>query len=971
VNNPELIESNAAQMAASRLAAIVESSDDAIISKDLNDVITSWNKGAEKIFGYTASEMVGTSIMQLIPLESQEAEKNIWGRIRRAEKVELFETLRRTKDGRLINISVTTSPIKDAAGNLIGASKIARDITAQKQHERELARLTKLYATLSQVNQAFVRMPTRDELFRRICHVLNEHGGFRMAWIGWHDPATRQIVPVAVGGEEQDYIRRLRIYADDRPEGRCPTGLAFRSGQPYISNDLLNNPVAGPWKTELVRRGFHAAAVFPIRLNREVCATLTIYSEEPCFFQDQEIALLTQAAGDLSFALDKFAEKEAREQAEKIAESERLFSATMIESMPGILYFYDEHGRFLRWNKNFELVSGYSGEEIARMHPLDFFSKEEKASLQQRIAEVFANGDSFIEASFVSKDGRATPYFFTGRRVMFNRQPCLVGMGVDISERKGAEQALRASEGKFRVIFEQAPMGIAVMNSTTGRFLKINPQYCKIVGYSEAEMLAMKLDQITHPSDLPIVFANMKRLREGVMDAFQIEKRYLCKDRSVVWVSLTFVPLWNAPVGEPQHLAMVEDITARKQAETRLAENEQKYRELVELANSIILRWDTEGKITFLNEFGQRFFGFAAEEILGRSVTGTIVPATESSGRDLQDLMERICAAPESFEQNINENARRNGERVWISWANRVVRDKQGQVREILSIGTDITERKRAEQALRVLNQTLELEVAARTSDLQAALLRAEAADRIKSAFLATMSHELRTPLNSIIGFTGIVLQGLAGPLTAEQSKQLGMVRNSSRHLLELINDVLDLSKIEAGQVELRSEPFLLREALERVVGLVKPLAEKKNLRLSILAPPDLRAVTSDRRRVEQILLNLVNNAIKFTEHGGVTVSAEHVATYQAAPAAPPRPAVRLRVTDTGIGIKTEDLAMLFQPFHQIDSGLARQHEGTGLGLAICRRLATLLGGEIAATSEYAKGSEFTVIIPGQPANAP
>jgi PAS domain S-box-containing protein len=696
-----------------RLAAIVECSADAIIGKDLNSIVTDWNAGAEKIFGYVASEMVGTSITRLIPADRQHEEKSILAKIRHGEKVEHFETLRQTKDGRKINVSITISPIKDSDGNIIGASKIARDITLQKQQERDLTRITRLYAALSQVNQAIVWMPTRDELLQKICEVLIEYGRFHLAWIGWHDAETQQLVPVALCGEDQDYIHSLKVYADDRPNGRGPAGLAFRLGEPYICHDMLNNPIMRPWLPELVRRGLNACAVFPIRLKKNVVGILTVYSDEPWFFQDKEVALLTEAAGDISFALDNFADKEARQQLEIVAESERLFSATMIEGMPGIVFFYDEQMRFLRWNRNFEVVSGYSPVEIAKMHPLDFFPKAEKEPVQQRISEVFEQGDSCIEASFVSKDGRATPYFFTGKRVVFKGHACLVAIGVDISERKCAEEALR------------------------------------------------------------------------------------------------------------------------------------------------------------------------------------------------------------------------------------------------------------------VLNQTLELQVAERTSDLQAALVRAEAADRIKSAFLATMSHELRTPLNSIIGFTGIVLQGLAGPLNAEQTKQLGMVRNSSRHLLELINDVLDLSKIEAGQLEIHAEPFKLRDSLEHVMALVEPLANKKSLALSIVAPPDLGEITSDRRRVEQLLLNLVNNAIKFTEHGRVTVTAELVTDYQSSPEAASQPAVRLRVADTGMGIKPEDLAMLFQPFRQIDSGLSRQHEGTGLGLVICRRLATLLGGEISAKSEWSKGSEFNVIIPIQKPSAP
>jgi signal transduction histidine kinase len=192
------------------------------------------------------------------------------------------------------------------------------------------------------------------------------------------------------------------------------------------------------------------------------------------------------------------------------------------------------------------------------------------------------------------------------------------------------------------------------------------------------------------------------------------------------------------------------------------------------------------------------------------------------------------------------------------------------------------------------------------------------------------------------------------------------MVRKSSRHLLELINDVLDLSKIEAGQLELRVEPFQLQDLLEKVVAWVKPMADQKKLELSIVVPNELEEMISDRLRVEQLLLNLVNNAVKFTDHGRVTVTAESVASYQPSPAAPPKPAVRLRVADTGSGIKPEDLPTLFRPFHQLDTGFNRRHEGTGLGLAISRRLANLLGGDISVTSEWSKGSEFTVIIPVQ-----
>ena len=398
---------------------------------------------------------------------------------------------------------------------------------------------------------------------------------------------------------------------------------------------------------------------------------------------------------------------------------------------------------------------------------------------------------------------------------------------------------------------------------------------------------------------------------------------------------------------------LAKKLGGQQQALEALGKSERKYRELLEHANSIILHWTRDGRITFLNEFGQRFFGYSEAEIVGRHVVGTIVPESESTGRDLRPLMDRICADPVAFEQNVNENMRRNGDKVWIAWTNKVYLDDQGRVEGILSIGTDVTERKRADEELRRLNAELEQRVIERTADLAAAKERAESADHLKSAFLAAMSHEVRTPLNSIIGFTGIVLQGLPGPLNEEQKKQLGMVQGSARHLLSLINDILDLSKIEAGQLEIEARPFDAREAVESVVRLVAPLAEKKGLTLTRKVAPEVGELTGDRRRFEQILINLVNNALKFSEKGEVRVEC----------AVDGRELVT-RVADTGIGIRPEDLGKLFQAFRQIDTGLSRAYEGTGLGLSISKKLVEMLGGGISVESDWGVGTTFTFRLP-------
>ncbi|HEU5070908.1 MAG TPA: PAS domain S-box protein [Verrucomicrobiae bacterium] len=838
---------------------------------------------------------------------------------------------------------------------------------ALREHKTEIERLNRLYAALSRINQTIVRAGSRDDLCQKVCDVLVQQGGFTMAWIGRPEPETRRLLPVARAGDDNGYLQTIYIYTDDRPEGRGPTGRAFREGRPYICNDIFNDAITQPWRAEMARRGILASAAFPIRHRQRIHATLTVYANTRGFFQDREAALLEKAAGDIGFALDNFDREAERARAEELARREEQFSAAMIESMPGIVYFYDEHGRFLRWNRNFEIVSGYSTAEITQMHPLDFFAEADRAVLGERIAEVFTRGDAFVEAPFRSKDGRTTPYLFTGRRVVFNNSPCLVGMGVDITARTEAEQRWREAQDRLEVVTENLREGL-IIATADGELFRWNTAALRMYGFDNPEQAHAHLQDLTSVFDLatldgavlpPEQWPFARVLRGEALAGLELRIRRRDRD----WTRVFSYAGSRERYRDGQTLAFltVQDITQRHAAEEGLRASEKRYRTTLESMMEGCQLIGFDWRYLYLNAAAARHNRRSNEDLLGRTFTEAW-PGIEPSA--VYRLLQRCMTERIPLHDEV-EFAFADGGKAWFDVRTQPVPEG------IFVLSLDITERKQAEMTLRVLNRTLELQVADRTAELQAALTRAEAADRLKSAFLATMSHELRTPLNSIIGFTGIVLQGLAGPLNAEQTKQLGMVRGSARHLLELINDVLDISKIEAGQLEVRAEPFDLAASLERVVASVKPLAEQRGLALTVVVPPALGEMISDRRRVEQILLNLLNNALKFTERGGVSLTVERVPDFQAEPDAAPRPAVRLRVADTGIGIRPEDLATLFQPFRQIDTGLTREHEGTGLGLAICRRLALLLGGTISATSVWSQGSEFTVLLPLQPAPKP
>ncbi len=335
----------------------------------------------------------------------------------------------------------------------------------------------------------------------------------------------------------------------------------------------------------------------------------------------------------------------------------------------------------------------------------------------------------------------------------------------------------------------------------------------------------------------------------------------------------------------------------------------------------------------------EKISGYAAAELVGASTRLWYPDETAfiTGGKEIYAQMakgETVCIA--------QPMTRKDGSPFWARLSLRAF-DRNNPLKGAVGIVEDITDEREAAETLRK------------------AMEKAQEADRIKSAFLATMSHELRTPLNSIIGFTGIMLQGLAGPLNEEQHKQMAMVQKSSRHLLSLINDVLDLSKIEAGQLSLSPAPFALKASLEKVAQLVAPLAERKGLCLRVDISEEIGILFADQRRFEQVILNLINNSIKFTEKGQIALVCRlDVDNDQ----------YLISIADTGIGMREEELAGLFQPFHQIDSGLARKHEGTGLGLSISKKLLDLMGGFVEVQSQWGQGSRFTVRLPRQAGGA-
>lgn len=373
-------------------------------------------------------------------------------------------------------------------------------------------------------------------------------------------------------------------------------------------------------------------------------------------------------------------------------------------------------------------------------------------------------------------------------------------------------------------------------------------------------------------------------------------------------------------------------------AQKKLAASEARYRGLIARCPALVCEISPDGKTEFANDAMRKLLGIDPEGLIGKPFWETLVPQ-EHHGRTKHLMKHARRGDVNSFELPL---ATANGSLRWILWTTANRYDDDQQLEQVIAFGIDITERKHAEETAREL------------ADAQIARTRAEAANKAKTDFLAVMSHELRTPLNSIGGYTELMEMGLRGPLTPQQQEDLAKIRRSQRHLLSLINDLMNFAKLETGHVELEFSLVAVNEVLAVLDALTAPQVAAKNLEYRHARCDPTLTVWADREKTHQILINLVSNAVKFTRAGGtITVDCDET-----------EDTVRFHVSDTGEGIAPDKQAAIFEPFVQVKTGFTREHDGVGLGLAISRDLARAMGGDLTVTSVPEQGSRFTLTLP-------
>ena len=433
-------------------------------------------------------------------------------------------------------------------------------------------------------------------------------------------------------------------------------------------------------------------------------------------------------------------------------------------------------------------------------------------------------------------------------------------------------------------------------------------------------------------------------------NAYIFEYRLKLNDDTIKWFR-SFGRVKKLENGNTRWQGVILDINDQKEAENALSLAVMQWQSTFDATKDAIWILDMDQKILQVNKSAVKLFKKEKNELIG-NYCYEVVHQTKTNIPECPFIRIMKSRKRESMELNYEND-------IWFNVTVDPIFDQEDHMIGGVHIIRDISERKKNEQKLKIYQNHLKDMVEIKTRDLQlktqelkSANQRLLEADKLKSIFLASMSHELRTPLNSIIGFTGILLMGMVGELTDEQKHQISIVKQSANHLLELINDVLDISKIEAGKVDISKENFNLSTLLDEIILSLQPHVEKKNLTIHKEYDDNIN-IYSDRRRIKQIIINLMSNAVKFTDKGEISLIARIESNAN----------LKIVVQDTGTGIDDEGLKKLFEPFQQLEPNLTKKQEGTGLGLHLTQKLVSLLGGKITVASKKNIGSTFTVVL--------
>jgi PAS domain S-box-containing protein len=620
-----------------------------------------------------------------------------------------------------------------------------------------------------------------------------------------------------------------------------------------------------------------------------------------------------------------------RKHAEELVNEAHQRLTSHVEYTPLAVIEWDKDYRVSRWSPSAERLFGWKAEEVLGktvdgwkfVFPEDLEAVHEVGNRQRQGLDrhsVSRNRNYTKQGEVVYGEWyNSVLYDDSGRLIS------ILSLVLDVTMRKRIEEVMRASEEQYRLLFESNPVAMWVYDLETLGFLAVNNATVEHYGYSREQFLDMTIEQIRPPEDVATLHDYLALGSPGFDRAG--EWRHQKKNGAVITVDITAHQLDFS--GRRAELVMALDITERKLAEEALVESEDRYRDLVENSHELMCTHNLEGRIISVNPWAARVLGYTQDALVGLDIRTGLLPEYRDQFDDyLREIREN------GFARGIMKVRTAGGETRFWEYYN-TLRTQGVQNPIVRGMAHDVTERR----------QALKREKEAR--------LEAETANRLKDEFLSTLSHELRTPLTAIIGWSKLLIDGEVDP--DSQIKALTIIARNARFQAQLIDDLLEVSRIITGKLRLEFNSCDLRPVIEAVVESLRPTAEAKAVQLELWLEPDVALIYGDVDRLRQVIWNLLSNAVKFTpRNGSVQVKLQCTESH-----------VLIAVTDSGEGIRSEFLPHVFERFSQADGSTTREHGGLGLGLAIVRHLVELHGGTVRAESPgEGLGSTFIVSLP-------